>query len=53
MTTLHLYVEKAELAEGATEVPVDVVLPSYLHAKMRNVKLHVKESRKFFEGLRG
>jgi hypothetical protein len=35
------------LYEGTLKVPVQVVLPAYLHSKSRHVKLHVKEGRKF------
>jgi hypothetical protein len=35
------------LSEGTLKVPVQVVLPAYLHSKSRHVKLHVKEGRKF------
>jgi hypothetical protein len=39
VTSFDLLLVEADLPEGATKVPVQVVLPAYLHRKMRNVKL--------------
>ena len=40
---------EADLPKGTTKVPVQVVLPAYLHRQMRNVKLHVTKGRKISE----
>jgi hypothetical protein len=46
VTSFHLLLVETDLPKGTTKVPVQVVLPAYLHRQMRNVKLHVKEGRK-------
>jgi hypothetical protein len=44
VTSFDLSVAEADLTEGTTKVPVQVVLPAYLQRQMRNVKLHVERS---------
>ena len=46
----YLFLPAAHLSEGTPEVPVQVVLPAYLHRKWRDVKLVVTKGRKNLEG---
>ena len=50
VTSFDLLLVETDLPKGTTKVPVQVVLPAYLHRQMRNVKLHVTKGRKISEG---
>ena len=50
VTSFDLSVAEADLTEGTTKVPVQVVLPAYLHRKWRHVKLVVTKGTKNLAG---